>query len=116
MRDRVLLQVWMSVESYLFPLSTLICRLTALWDAEQSRCSSNPRCELWDEDLLLDLRERDREAVIEAQERRAVPALVHPPPPPYAPPPVNRGEFAWLSDPGYFFNPPHLIEQTVLTL
>ena len=35
----------------------------ALWDTKKQRCTSNPACELWDETMLLDTREREREAV-----------------------------------------------------
>ena len=50
--------------------------------------------------MLLDQRERDREAIIEARERRAMPVHVDPPPPRYNPPAVHRDEFEWLNDPG----------------
>lgn len=36
--------------------------LTALWDTKKQRCTSNPACDLWDETMLLDVREREREA------------------------------------------------------
>ncbi|KAI0702061.1 hypothetical protein C8T65DRAFT_719286 [Cerioporus squamosus] len=85
----------------------------ALWDVQHNRCSRVPTCELWDEQLLLEEREQERE------EGRRVggifpqggAALGHrlPPPPPYNPHPAPiynynpprqaAGEFDWMDDP-----------------
>ena len=41
----------------------LLPPLIALWDTKKQKCTSNPACELWDEMMLLNSREREREAI-----------------------------------------------------
>ncbi|KAF9788557.1 hypothetical protein BJ322DRAFT_1049631 [Thelephora terrestris] len=50
----------------------------SLWDTIRQRCTSDPRCELWDETMLLDIREREREG---AQANRLARAAPRPAPP-----------------------------------
>ncbi|RDX54728.1 hypothetical protein OH76DRAFT_1398118 [Lentinus brumalis] len=88
----------------------------ALWDVQPNRCSRVPSCDLWDEQLLLEERERMREEEREqgrpmgAQAGAAVRNQHHlPPPPPYNaqpapvynhnPPRVAAGAFDWMDDP-----------------
>ncbi|RPD65724.1 hypothetical protein L226DRAFT_501257 [Lentinus tigrinus ALCF2SS1-7] len=86
----------------------------ALWDVEPNRCSRVPSCDLWDEQLLLEERERIREEEREEGRRvddyplRAEVAVVRdlPPPPPYNPHPAPlynprpaTGAFDWMDDP-----------------
>ncbi|THH15651.1 hypothetical protein EW146_g4847 [Bondarzewia mesenterica] len=100
----------------------------ALWDKRQQRCTSDPACALWDEDMLFEDRERERQrlqlppaagpARLVAEPPRprllgqgafagpaAVPMVHAPlaaPPPPYnaEPPRLEPGEFDWVTDPG----------------
>jgi len=57
----------------------------SLWDIENSRCTRNPSCDLWDEEMLLELRERDRDA----QPPAGVGGLLAPFRNVFGPPPVN---------------------------
>ncbi|THH30196.1 hypothetical protein EUX98_g3975 [Antrodiella citrinella] len=75
----------------------------SLWDIKKARCTRVPSCELWDEEMLLAERERNRDARAGPQPARRV---VQPaPPPPYAPahypvPHVMHGEgpLDWILD------------------
>lgn len=84
--------------------------MLALWDVRRKRCIRNPACDLWDEEMLLEERERERE-----RRQGRVAAAVRPVarmfapheelPPPYEAPPVPpvrraaRGTFDWMDDP-----------------
>lgn len=83
----------------------------ALWDVRRKRCTRNPACELWDEDMLLEERERQRErrqppaiAVIELQHQAV-------PPPPYVEHDAGvhqgfpRDTFDWMNDPSPSYTP-----------
>ncbi|KAF9819392.1 hypothetical protein IEO21_02135 [Rhodonia placenta] len=85
-------------------------RCGSLWDVRRKRCIRNPACDLWDEEMLLEERERERE-----RRQGRVAAAVRPVarmfapheelPPPYEAPPVPpvrraaRGTFDWMDDP-----------------
>ena len=86
--------------------------VSADWDVLKVRCKRNPSCELWDEEMLLEQQERDREP---DRERVAHPAHRRPavdPQPAFigvfggpanaAPRQWGRNEvdFNWISDPG----------------
>ncbi|KAL4073615.1 hypothetical protein J3A83DRAFT_4357612 [Scleroderma citrinum] len=80
----------------------------ALWDRKTSRCTRSPSCDLWDENMLLEERERERVAVRERQQqlRHPVPVQGLEPPPPYrqqaAPIAVDDEEandLEWLRNP-----------------
>ena len=68
----------------------------ALWDIKKGLCSREPSCELWDDDMLLEQRERARERErVQANEQRRNLAqneariAYEPPPPPYVPDPED---------------------------
>ncbi|KAF9652364.1 hypothetical protein BDM02DRAFT_3089237 [Thelephora ganbajun] len=82
------------------------------WDVKRQRCTSNPACELWDETMLLDTREREREAIANRVAQAAVrpaPAVRPPAPvPPRREPPRpavqildfnDGGDFDWIDNP-----------------
>jgi len=98
----------------------------SLWDTKRQRCTSNPACDLWDEMMLLDTREREREAianrVAQAAARPGPAVRVAPLPPaipqplrgmgaflrhrPASPPPIPQplgfndgGDFDWIDNP-----------------
>ncbi|KAI0053773.1 hypothetical protein FA95DRAFT_1586011 [Auriscalpium vulgare] len=77
----------------------------SLWDKKRAKCTSDPSCLLWDEDMLLEQRERRRQqndgpAAVAPREpvQRLQPAEA---PPPYQPQQVhgNWQQFEWLSSP-----------------
>ncbi|CAL1708947.1 unnamed protein product [Somion occarium] len=73
----------------------------SLWDKKGQKCTRNPSCELWDEEMLLEERERRRER--EAQGRQAF-RLPQAPPPYVAHAPVvqfgaRAPTFDWMHDP-----------------
>ncbi|KAI0777234.1 hypothetical protein BD413DRAFT_601706 [Trametes elegans] len=84
----------------------------SLWDVRKKRCSRNPSCELWDDDMLLEEREREREH--QRQARRVEPVariggMFAIPPPPYVPPapvhvhhapPRDDSDLSWMDEPG----------------
>ncbi|KAI1798029.1 hypothetical protein LXA43DRAFT_1106215 [Ganoderma leucocontextum] len=85
----------------------------ALWDIQKSMCSSKPSCELWDESMLLEARERQRERDQARRNPGRVPAVAAAPPPPppyeyigigmggaYIPgPPAFDDDLSWMDDP-----------------
>lgn len=95
-------------------------QFSALWDIRNTRCTREPSCDLWDEAMLLEERERNREAQVNARAVRAAPPppyvernLVHLPQvllrPPVAAPEVRllppqaaeaRGELEWMNNRG----------------
>ncbi|KAH8101927.1 hypothetical protein BXZ70DRAFT_932499 [Cristinia sonorae] len=79
----------------------------SLWDVKASRCTRTPSCELWDEDMLLEERERRREAQanVRAPPPPPPPPAQQAPPPPYVPNaplfqhyPVRYDQFDWMMD------------------
>lgn len=122
MQDRILFQVRWCVHSLVSPSSqeeSLTSSPSALWNVKQNRCSRVPSCELWDEELLLEERERERERERQAGRPlgrlalfppagNAIPvARYDPPPPPYNPAPVIQAyrevpgsDLSWIDDPG----------------
>lgn len=90
--------------------------IAAKWDVAKTRCTRVPSCDLWDEDMLLEQRERDRERARAARRPVQAPArddwIIHDEPPQYqhvrAPPPYippvhfNRpaGDLQWMLEPG----------------
>ncbi|KAI8986715.1 hypothetical protein BD414DRAFT_486849 [Trametes punicea] len=82
----------------------------SLWDTQRKCCSREPSCELWEEDMLLEERERERELEQQArpvQHHRIGVAVALPAPPPYVPRPVaperaahrRNGALSWMDDP-----------------
>lgn len=85
---------------------------TAIWDVRNKRCSREPSCDLWDDEMLLEERERAREREQAARQPprahlgRAV--AMPPAPAPYVPLPVyvpplrvaDDEELSWITDPG----------------
>ncbi|KAA1473977.1 hypothetical protein DENSPDRAFT_840520 [Dentipellis sp. KUC8613] len=70
----------------------------SMWDKERQRCTSDPACALWDEDMLLEQQERRRlhDGEIAAPRVVAAPA----PPPPYNPVPeqnVQLADLDWIN-------------------
>lgn len=65
-----------------FPLRLLFTPFIALWDTRRQKCTSDPACELWDEMMLLDTREREREVAanrVAQAAPRPGPARIAPP-------------------------------------
>ena len=93
---------------FVWPAISLI--FTALWDRMSSKCTRKPSCDLWDENMLLEERERARAVVRERQQQLHHPvpvqALEPPPPPPYRPraasipdDPEQSNDLEWLRNP-----------------
>lgn len=76
--------------------------LIALWDIKRQKCTSDPACELWDEMMLLDTREREREAN-RAARPAARPAVRAAPVPERAVPVPERAGIGFFRQ---FFQPP----------
>ncbi|KAI0066084.1 hypothetical protein BV25DRAFT_1868368 [Artomyces pyxidatus] len=105
----------------------------SMWDKRRARCTSNPACSLWDEDMLLEERERERLRRAPANPGPAAAARqllpfeappVHnhpvPAPPPYHanPEPQNRwnaADFDWMTDRAIMkSNNPHLFTRNMI--
>ncbi|RDB30352.1 ATP-dependent RNA helicase DEAH12, chloroplastic [Hypsizygus marmoreus] len=70
---------------------------------KEGKCKRQPPCELWDEELLLEERERARnplQAVPRPQAVAPAPPIFHAPPPAYArQDPAYSEDLAWMDDP-----------------
>ncbi|KAI0336752.1 hypothetical protein GY45DRAFT_1315385 [Cubamyces sp. BRFM 1775] len=110
----------------------------SLWDVRNRRCSREPSCDLWDEEMLLEQREREREQA--AQIRQGQLGLVErvgmgiarlaaavPPPPPYVPrlvahmPPFHANadrdvDLSWMDDPDILCTRHYFTAQMIKTL
>ncbi|KAM5533573.1 hypothetical protein V8D89_012789 [Ganoderma adspersum] len=87
----------------------------ALWDVQEGICSRRPSCDLWDENMLLEARERERERQQGRRNPERAPVVVAAPapPPPYerveyigmggayigGPPAVDDNDLSWMDDP-----------------
>ena len=83
---------------------------TAPWDRFASKCTRQPSCDLWDENMLLEERERARVAERGRQQqlRHPVPVQALEPPPPYRPQaaPIageEPNDLEWLRNPSKNF-------------
>ncbi|KIM74131.1 hypothetical protein PILCRDRAFT_828552 [Piloderma croceum F 1598] len=77
------------------------------WDIKKGRCTRNPSCELWDEEMLLEIRERERERQ-HAQQPQGQPAppVIPLQPGPLVPAAVVHGTFEWLDNANIVGNHP----------
>lgn len=87
LQDGVLLSLRMCVQfsAVVVYLLTQVA-LLALWDVRRQRCTRNPACDLWDEEMLLEERERERDHRQDRVARMFAPREESPPP--YEAPPV----------------------------
>ncbi|KAI0659334.1 hypothetical protein C8Q70DRAFT_987272 [Cubamyces menziesii] len=107
----------------------------SLWDIPNKRCSREPSCDLWDEDMLLEQRERDREHEQQIRQARLVERVrmgiarvvaPAPAPPPYVPRHANHValhdeddrdvDLSWMDDPDILCTRHWFTAQMITTL